>query len=657
MPSGRIGRIGLALFQKKPKILYAAVENANFRQVSPEELKKIRKINGKIPEQIVGVQVYLTKNGGKSWKKVSPDGVDVSSKAAYSFTKMRVDPNDYKKIFVTGIVLANSTDGGKTWEDLDWPARRMFPKAFGDIRSFWIDPKDSNRMLMGSDGGIYASYDGGATSDFYDNLPMSQYYDISVDMQDPYNIYGGLQCHDSWKIPSLGWSGLVAKDDMVPVGGGDGMYNVVDHKDSRWLYNTSQFGGHYRVDQTLGIRKKIVPVAKKGKPIYRFNWTPPLLISPHNSKVIYAGSQMLLRSKDRGDHWEEISPDLTTNDAQKIDGKGHMWYCTITTMSESPVTAGIIWVGTDDGKVHVTQNHGETWTDLTRNLAMAGAPGPYWVSRVFASHHKAGTAFVAKTGIRRDDFRPFLLKTTNFGKTWTSIVSNLPQYSVNAIYEDHKNPNLLYLGNDLGAFFSMNGGKRWVRLKNNMPNVAVTDLLVHPRDNELVIATYGRGLFIADASALQQLKPSILKKSIHLFSVKPQIQRVAHTYGGKHRLFGSRNLELWNELNAVVVYYYLKEKVQQPPIITITGAKGKKLAQLKGGTHAGINRVFWDMRRHKKVKGKSKPVHRKRRSPMVNPGTYGVTLKFKGKTYKKWAKILKRKGWSTGPAKSVDHTP
>src|SRR5262245_18235663 len=262
-------------------------------------------------------------------------------------------------------------------------------------------------------------------------------------MEDPYNIYAGLQDHESWKGPSNGWSGSVGFADWVTVGVGDGMYNQVDPTDSRWVYNTQEFGRHARFDQKARVRKMIAPARAAGQPMLRFNWVAPLRLSPHDSKTLYAGAQVLFRSRDRGDHWEEISPDLTTNDPEKISPPmAAIQHCTITTISESPAAAGVIWVGTDDGKVQVTKDAGANWIDVTANIAKTGGPEDAWVTRVFASGSSPGTAFVAKSRHRQDDFRPFLYKTTDFGATWTSIASNLPNRPINVVVADDKDPEL-----------------------------------------------------------------------------------------------------------------------------------------------------------------------------------------------------------------------
>lgn len=652
LPTMKIGRIGLDIYRKDPDIVYAVIENVNKRPPTKKEAEQDRRRGLKPQERIIGGEVYRTDDAGKTWEKMNSIKDNVGGKAAYSFCQIRVDPNNDKNVYVTSICVASSNDMGKTWHDVNWPPKKMFTQSFGDVRTLWIDPQNSNRIFMGSDGGVHISYDGGKTCDFYDNLPMAQYYAIGVDMEDPYNIYGGLQCHDSWKVPSNSWSGQITLEDMIPVGSGDGMYNVVDPNDSRWVYNTSQFGSHHRVDQKLGIRVNIMPKREKGKPPYRFNWCPPLHISPHNSEVIYAGTQLLLRSMHRGDNWQEISSDLTTNDAVKIAGKGHIQYCTITTISESPVIPGVIWVGTDDGKVWVTKDYGASWDDLTQKIASVGAPENYWVSRVFASNFDAGTAYVSKTGYRRDDFRPFLYKTTDFGATWTAIHSNLPDHPINVIFEDRKNPNLLFLGTDMGVYVSINGGKKWVRMRNNMPTIAVHDLLVHPRENDLVVGTYGRGLYITDITPLQVLNEKILEEDIYFFKIKPKVQRMTRGWGN-YNLYGDRHLATPNEPNGIVINYYLKNKVKEKVKITVTDPYGKVLITFKGKPDAGINRVIWNMRHQPPQPETTQVPRRWMRGALVDPGEYVIILEIGDKKLSHKALIKNRIGWTVGPTSAT----
>jgi len=654
LPGGKIGRIGLDIYLKNPKIVNAVIENANKRPPTEREAKQALSRCLKAHEREIGGDVYRTEDGGKTWSKMNSPEDNVSSKGPYYFSQIRVDPNDDKNIFVTGICLANSTDGGRTWHDLDWPPQRLFTKMFGDVRTLWIDPQNSDRIIMGSDGGVYISYDGGITCDHYYHLPLGEFYSIGVDMEDPYNIYGGLQDHEMWKGPSNSPdSREVTFLDWIAVGSGDGMFTQVDAEDSRWLYTTMQNGGHFRVDQNLGYRTRILPRREQGKPPYRFIWCTPLHISPHNSRVIYTGVQVLLRSLDRGDHWQEISPDLSTNDTAEIVGSSEAeipWFA-ISTVSESLVTPGLIWVGTSDGKVWVTKNHGATWTDLTKKIADLGGPEDYYVSRVFASHFKEGTAYIAKTGYRNDDFRPFIYKTEDCGSTWTSLAANLPNSSINVIFEDKKNLNLLFLGNDTGVYVSIDGGKYWARMNNNIPNVPVNDLLVHPRQNDLVVATYGRGLFVTAITPLEEMSEKVLAEEVYFFEIEPKTQRVMRNFGANDYLFGDRHLITPNEPNGVVINYYLRSKMTGRLNILVTDPYGREIARLEGSTDAGINTVVWDMRRRPAKQEEAAQIRRSRDvlEQWVPPGEYVIVLEIGEKRLMRRARITGTTGWSLGP--------
>ena len=493
LPTGKIGRIGLDIYQKNPLVLYALLENQNPKPgAATADVSAI----SPLAAGIIGNELYRTDDGGRTWRKVTDVNV-AGGKAPYSFNQVRIDPHDDRTVIVTSDSMYISRDGGTTWKT------DFFRGVFGDFRSMWWDPQDADRIMLGSDGGVNVSVDGGKTADYFPNMGIGEAYAVGVDMDDPYNVYAGFQDHDSWKGPSNGPTGRITLEHWVAVGPGDGMYNVVDPTDSRWVYNTRELNQMGRMDQKTGVRTPIAPSRAPGQPRLRFNWIAPIALSPHNTQILYAGAQVLFRSLNRGDTWEEISPDLTTNDPEKI-GR-NVPYCTITSISESPLKAGVIWVGTDDGKVQLTENHGGQWTDLTPALVAAKAPADRWVSRVFASPHDPAVAFVAKNGFRNDDFAPYLYRTTDYGKTWTSISANLPNAPINVVVQDRKNKQLLFVGNDVGVFVSIDGGERWSALKANLPTVAVHDLTIHPRENDLVIATYGRALWTGDITPLQEL--------------------------------------------------------------------------------------------------------------------------------------------------------
>ncbi len=589
------GRIGLDIYQKNPEILYAVTENFATRPPTDEESRRGRARGLQPQPRNVGGEVYRTDDGGRTWRKMNSAADDVSSKAGYSFNQIRVDPNNDKRIIVNSDSLLSSEDGGKTWKGLTWNSRSLFAKGFGDFRTMWIDPQNSDRWILGSDGGVHISYDAGKTCDHYSNIPGGEFYSIAVDMDRPYHIYGGLQDHDSWRGPINGPAGRVGPEDWVTVGDNDGMYNRVDPTDSRWAYNTFQWGGHYRLDQRTRTRKAITPTRPAGQPPLRWNWTPPLALSPFNSHILYTGAQVLFRSVDQGDHWEEISSDLTTNDGSKISPPGStVQYCTITTVAESPVTPGVIWVGTDDGKVQVTRNHGASWADLTTKIVAAGGgPDDYATTRVVPSKFDGGTAYVTRNGRRFDQFKPVVMKTTDFGATWTSISGNLTERAIDVIVEDLEDPDILFVGSNKGVYVSLDGGKRWVALKGNMPTVPVTDMLIHPRERDLVVATFGRGLYVANTAWLAEAKQGAFDVDAHFFAVRsrPLPQPGAL---GNFEFYGDRTLLVPND-DGLNFDYFLKSKVDGKVKITIIDASGGEVRTLTGSGEAGMNRATWDM--------------------------------------------------------------
>lgn len=597
LPGGPLGRIGLDICRTNPDVLYAVVDNFNTRPPTQQEASSGRG-NPNAPRTIGG-EVYRTDDAGRTWRKVSAANDDVSRKAGYSFNQIRVDPNNTEKVYITGSNLIASSDGGKTWAGLGrgGPGVELpFRRAFGDFRTLWIDPEDSDHMMAGSDGGVFVSYDGGRTCDHFSNLKLGEVYAIGADMDAPYHVYAGLQDHENWKGPVNGWAGAVNIDDWVTTGIGDGMYNEPD-PNGRWLYNTQEFGHLARVDQQLRTRTIIEPPRRpQDQPFLRFNWTAPVRISPHDSNTIYYGAQVLLRSKDRGDHWQEISPDLTTNDPNKITpAGGSIQHCTIVTIAESPAQAGVIWVGTDDGKVQATRDAGGHWFDATAGIAAAGGPEDAWVSRVYASRFEAGTAYVTKSRRRQDDFRALVFRTTDFGATWTRITAGLPdEGAANAIVEDTVNRDLLFAGTDAGVYVSWDRGAHWMPFKANMPPAPVTDLLVHPREGDLVAGTFGRGLWVTNIAPLREMGGDFLTRDVVLFAVRPLALRHDGAWGN-YRLYGDSYPSTPNEPNGISVVYYLKEAAPAAPAITITDGSGKLVRKLAASNRAGINGAFWNL--------------------------------------------------------------
>lgn len=646
LPGGRIGRIGLALYPKNPNILYAVIENDNTtKPTRPQD--KVSPMG----------EIYRTDDAGAHWRKMNPDGVNVMPKGPYYFTQIRVDPNNDERIIVTGEPFNVSEDGGRTWHG------PIFKRMFGDFRTLWFDSKNSNRILVGSDGGLGVSYDGGKTSKAFGNIPVGEVYTIDVDNEQPYNIYAGIQDHEHWRGPSQSPMRFgVSPRDWQALSDGDGEWITVDPTDSRWVYTTREYGGHTRVDQKLGYETDIQPRAPKGQPPYRFLWTPPIVLSPHDAETLYTGGQVLLRSNDRGAHWQAISPDLSTHPADKIMREseaglpgGIPWFA-ISTISESPVKAGVIWAGTSDGNVQMTPDDGAHWIDMTAKLTALGARRDGYVTRVTASSHVAGRAYVAKSGYKFDDFRPYLYRTDDFGHSWRNIAGDLPDAPIDVVYEDPVNPDLIFVGNDSGLFVSITGGGHWVKMNNNMPNIPVFDIKVQARTHDLVLGSYGRGIWITNIGALEQLNGKVLASEAHLFDTPPATQRITWCFGSNDYLFGDNHLLTPNTPSAMTIRYYLKHAAPAGATVTITDGIGMLLARLHGPGKAGINMVDWDMRKAPPTDDeRGCTAYGEQPTPSVvdqlqPPGTYRISLEVAGRRFAQNARITGRFGWSLGPA-------
>jgi photosystem II stability/assembly factor-like uncharacterized protein len=645
LPGGMLGRIGIDIYLRNPNILYATVENANKKGMSDEEREK-ELLEDKSSRGMIGGEIYRSDDAGKTWKKANPEDQPIGGGPAYYYGQIIIDPHDDKVVHVLSAASWGTKDAGKTWQ------RR--PLRFGgDDHALWINPKDSNHMLLGYDHGMGVTFDGGKNWYHPDFLSLAQFYAVGFDMSYPYRVAGGLQDNGSHMGPSTKrGGGPITLEDWQSVGGGDGMYNEFDWKTNRYLYNESQFGPLSRRDLKTGEVKSIAYSRVDRK--MRWNWNSPILVSAHNSDVIYHCGNKVVKSSFRGETWEVISPDLTTNDPKKLTtgkgGDGNIQYCTITTFDESPLVAGVLWVGTDDGVVQVTKDDGENWTNVSANIK--GNPG-YWVSRVEASNHDVGTAYISYTGMRRDDFRAFVYKTTDFGQTWTSIASNLPDEPINVIREDHKNQNLLFVGTDFAVYVSIDGGKNWTKMKNNMPTQPVHDLKIHPRENDLIVATHGRGIYITDITPLQALTAKVLEKDIALFSIESKVKWV----NPRRMNSSSSNFAGESEPNGIVINYYLKNAVKED--VKVQVFKGNMLiSEVKGEGDAGINNVLWNMMQRKELSEREKQQMRARAkrfaaygmrmteeqmnysfSP-VNPGEYAFILVVGDKKFKKFGSIL-----------------
>jgi len=549
-----LGRIGVAVAPNNPQVVYANIENNNVPDVSNEE-RYNQLLNGiPPPGREIGDEMYRSDDGGRSWRKINPDGEEVGGGPAYYYQQIAIDPADEDHVYVLGVRMWETIDEGKEWKQ---------PFRFGgDNHAMWIDSKNPKHIMLGYDHGMGISYDGGINWYHPDFKDVAQFAAIGFDMDFPYNVYGGMQDNGSAKGPSTRRDyGPIRLEDWQRVGGGDGMYNVVDPNDSRWLYNESQFGPISRTDQSTGETKSI-----RYTKMERWAWNAPIVISPHNSSMIYHAGNKVVKSVNRGDTWEEISPDLTANDEVKIQGTGNIQYCTIVTMDESPVTEGVIWVGTDDGKVWVTKDGGSNWIDVTGKIT--GHPG-YWVSRVEPSSADAGTAYVTITGYRQDDFRPFIWKTTDFGETWESIINGLPEEPLCVIREHPRSKDLLFAGTTKSVYVSIDGGLNWNPLRGNMPFSPVEDLKIHPRENELIVGTHGRSIWIADISFFEELSAKTLAEKAFAFQPTDAVQWVSNSSYQS----SSSNFSGESRAPGIPLYYYINDGVSNVKIEILDGER------------------------------------------------------------------------------------
>ncbi len=437
---------------------------------------------------VAGAEVYRSDDAGQNWKKQNTYPLEgVYYTYGYYFGEIRTAPDNIDKLYILGVPMLSSNDGGRTWYRVD---------STGDVhvdhQALWINPQDSEHLMLGNDGGLYISYDGGANWRHVNNMATGQFYTVAVDMEAPYNIYGGLQ--DNGVLKGSSQSDPNRPEDWKQIMGGDGMFVQVDPRNSNLVYTGYQFGNYYRLEEDKDKSTYITPQAEIGEDRLRFNWRSPLIMSHHNPDILYIGAQKVYRSLNKGESWEAISPDLTKNLPQ-----GNVPFSTITSISESPLRFGHLYVGTDDGHIQLSRNGGGSWEKINNNL-----PDNLWISSLQASRHQEGRVYATLTGYRFDDFRAYLYRSDDWGKTWESIKGNLPEEAVNVVIEDPQAENLLYAGTDHGAYISMDGGGSWHAI-NELPNVATYDMLVHPREQELVLATHGRSVFVMDVKPLQQL--------------------------------------------------------------------------------------------------------------------------------------------------------
>ena len=576
LPKGEMGRIGLDVYRRDPKIVYALVES--------EE-------SG----------LYRSDDKGETWVRMS----NTNPRPMY-FSQVRIDPNNDQRIWVAGVNMAYSEDGGKTF------VTNRVTRIHVDFHAIWIDPANSDNMIVGCDGGIHFSRDAGRSWDSRQQIAIAQFYEIAFDMSKPYKVCGGLQDNNSWCGPSASTNVRgITNEDWYTVAGGDGFYAQIDPEEPWIVYAESQDGNLVRRDLRTHEARSIRPREEDDKMHrFRFQWNSPVLLSRHDRKTLYYGGNFVFKSTDRGDNWKRISPDLTSGVdrktlsimGRKIEDRtilsrndGVAAFPTITTLCESPTRAGILWAGTDDGNLKVTRD-GETWKSVVENIP--GVPKGTYVSRVLASAFDPATAYVAFDGHRSDDFNIYLFKTTDFGESWKAITKGIPknQGTLHIIREHPRNRDLLFAGGEFGLYCSFDRGEDWQELKNNLPRVPVDDIAIHPRENDLIVATHGRSVWILDSIySLEQMNAKTADSALQAFDVRPATMwRMART-----RDFESHDLFIGpNPPHGAIIDFWTKAKPDLKDVkISILDPAGKAIASIKPSTlEAGVNRVSWNMR-------------------------------------------------------------
>lgn len=570
---GGTGRIGLAVHAKDPKIVYAIVQSD---EAGTSGIDDVRSRRG---------GVFRSEDGGETWTRTSP-----LDPRPFYFSQIRVDPANDKRVYVLGFALHVSDDGGRSFRE------DLFEKVHPDTHALAVDPRDPKRLLLGTDGGLYRSYKAGEGWEHLSRMAAGEFYRINVDGGTPYRICGGLQDNMNWVGPSRTQTkdGIV-NADWISMGGGDGFYCVFDARDPQVVYSESQAGSLQRMDLRSGQVKELRPEPAEGSTAFRYHWNSPLVGSRHDPDVLYLAGNRVFELRARGEQWRAISPDLSASDPTRTTtvGSGAETFGVVYALAESPLTKGLLWAGTDDGKLWVTENGGSSWNDLS-----ASVPPPargQWVSRIEPGHADAKVAYLAVDAHRAGDYRPLLFRTADLGRTWQSIVADLPADGpVKVVREDPANPQVLYAGTEFGLFVSVDRGAHWATL-GGLPTAAVDDILVHARDHDLIAATHGRSLYILDdAAPLAQITAQVVAKDAHVFA--PRAAVAVYRLPGFADWAGTTGVYRGaNPPEGAILSYWIKEDTGEPVKIAIQGPGERPVANLTGSSRAGINRVTWDL--------------------------------------------------------------
>ncbi len=604
LPPKPWGRIAMTVAPSKPNVVYAFIE-------------------APMPKD----GLYRSDDAGKTW--VALDRSQNMIWRPFYYANLIVDPKDENKIYKPDGSLIASNDGGKSFSDISGGAH-------GDFHDVWIDPDNTDHLITGDDGGLWYSYDGGNRWWKAENLPISQFYHVSVDMDMPYHVYGGLQDNSSW-VGDSQYPGGITNSRWENMYGGDGFWMFVDPSNPDYIYAESQGGYIGRINRKTHEARGIQPLPQYKEGKLRFNWNTPIHISPTQNGTIYLGSQFLFRSRDHGQTWERISPDLTTNDPEKqkqeqsggitVDNSSAEMHTTIYAIAESPKNSNLIWVGTDDGNLQITRNGGKTWSNVVSNIG--DLPRHAWVSSIDAGHFDEGTAYATFDLHTFGDMRPYVYKTTDFGKTWASVVpanSRVRGYA-HVVKEDLVNRDLIFVGTEFGLWVSLDGGKQWAQYKGgDLPSVAVRDLAIHPRDHDLVVATHGRGIWIIDdISPLRTLTPETLAKEAEFVQSRPVVQRIPASGGwssGDAAFAGSNPPD-----QAVIIFYQKKRHIFGDMKIEVFDSEGKLVSTIPSSKRRGLNRAKWSRRlKAPRVPTAASAAFGAATGPRVLPGAYTVKM-------------------------------